>query len=54
LTVQGQLGLYSETASQNTGKKKKEGKEKEKPDVWLTPVILATQEAEIRRTEVQS
>jgi hypothetical protein len=36
----------------NTLKKKK--KEEEAECQWLTPVILAIQEAEIRRIEVQS
>jgi hypothetical protein len=34
-------------------KKKKEEEEEKSQHQWLTPIILPTQEAEIRRIEVQ-
>jgi hypothetical protein len=44
------MGLIHNTEKQNKTKKKTEGAGHQ----GLTPVILATQEAEIRRIEVQS
>jgi hypothetical protein len=39
--------------SKKKKKKKKEEEEEKSQHQWLTPIILPTQEAEIRRIEVQ-